>query len=173
MQYGLHWRAMTTLDLPAVEAIAREVHPAFPEDIAIFVERQRLYPDGARFLEFRGRPSGYVLSHPWMSGALPALNHLLGALPEHADTFYLHDLALLPQARGSGAADIAVDQLLDHALRQGFGTASLIAVNGSTRFWSRHGFAEAAADGLGAKLMSYEPSARLMVRRLNLPGETS
>ena len=58
----MHWRALTTLDLPAVEAIAAAVHPDFPEDAAVFAERQRLYPDGARLLELDGEPSGYILS---------------------------------------------------------------------------------------------------------------
>ena len=40
MSKAMHWRALTTLDLPVVEAIAAAVHPAFPEDIAIFAERQ-------------------------------------------------------------------------------------------------------------------------------------
>ena len=51
MRNAMHWRALTTLDLPEVEAIATKVHPSFPEDMAVFAERQRLYPDGARMLE--------------------------------------------------------------------------------------------------------------------------
>jgi hypothetical protein len=43
---------------------------------------------------------------------------------------------------------------------------SLVAVNGSLGFWQRHEFEEADIPELFPKLLSYEPEARLMVRRL-------
>lgn len=156
---------MTTFDLPDVEAIAARVHPAFPEDMAVFAERQLLYPEGTRLLELGGVPSGYILSHPWRFGALPALNSLLGAIPRDADTYYLHDLALLPVARGTGAAAMIVGDILRHARAAGFPSVSLVAVNGSLPFWYKHGFREVAAPELIDKLGSYEQAARLMVKR--------
>ncbi len=161
----MHWRGLTALDLPEVEAIAAKVHPDFPEDMVVFAERQRLYPDGARLLELDGVPAGYVLSHPWHLGALPALNALLGAIPEDADTFYLHDLALLPRARGTGAAAMIVGDMLRHARASGLPSASLVAVNGSLPFWYKHGFRAIKAPELEAKLGSYEAAARYMVKR--------
>lgn len=169
MMFGTHWRPLTTLDLPAVEAIAAVVHPGFPEDMAVFAERQRLYPAGARLLEIGGRASGYLISHPFKSGHLPTLNTLLGALPVVSDTFYIHDLALLPAARGSGAAGEAVAEIVAHAARAGFGEASLVAVNGSVPFWRRHGFAQVDVPELRGKLGSYEDAARYMVRQLAGP----
>lgn len=161
----MHWRPLTQLDLPAVEAIAAAVHPDFPEDAAVFAERQRLYPAGTRILELAGTPSGYVLSHPWRYRHLPALNSPLGTIPADADTFYLHDLALLPTARGTGAAGRIVTDILDHARTAGFPSMSLVAVNGSVSFWSKHGFAVTDAPELEQKLLSYEHAARFMVRR--------
>lgn len=166
MTKGIHWRALTTLDLPTVEAIAAAVHPDFPEDASVFAERQRLYPAGTRLLELGGVPSGYILTHPWRFRQLPALNSLLGAIPADADTYYLHDLALLPTARGTGAAGVVVSDIIEHAHREGFPTMSLVAVNGSIPFWARHGFAVAEAPELAHKLMSYEHTARFMVRSL-------
>jgi GNAT superfamily N-acetyltransferase len=163
---GIHWRALTTLDLPAVETIAAVVHPDFPEDTAVFVERQRLYPDGARFLELGGVPSGYLISHPWHFKALPALNALLGAIPPDATTYYLHDLALLNAARGTGAAAMIVGEIIDHARARGFPSISLVAVNGSQPFWHKHGFRAQAVPELAEKLSSYEAAARFMVKPL-------
>lgn len=160
----MHWRAMTTLDLPAVETIAATVHPAFPEDAAVFAERLRLYPDGARLFEHGGQPAGYLLSHPWRYGQVPALNSALGQIPAAADTYYLHDLALLNAARGTGAAAMIVGDILRHARQQGFATVSLVAVNGSLPFWYKHGFRAVTVPDLRAKLDLYEPSAQLMVR---------
>ena len=166
MNSGIHWRALTTLDLPAVETIAAAVHPDFPEDMAVFVERQRLYPSGTRFLELGGSPAGYILSHPWRFKSLPALNALLGAIPEDADTYYIHDLALLNKARGTGAAAMIVGEILRHARSRGFPHVSLVAVNGSQPFWYKHGFRALAVPELADKLATYEPAARLMVRAL-------
>lgn len=163
---GIHWRALTTLDLPAVEAIAALVHPDFPEDTAVFAERQRLYPDGTRFLELGGLPSGYIISHPWRFKALPALNALLGAIPADASTYYLHDLALLNAARGTGAAAMIVGDIINHARAKGFPNISLVAVNGSQPFWHKHGFRVVKVPELAETLASYEVAARFMVKVL-------
>lgn len=161
----MHWRALTTLDLPVVEAIAEKVHPSFPEDVAVFAERQRLYPDGARLLELDGTPAGYILSHPWRFGTMPALNSLLGTIPADADTYYLHDLALLPRARGTGAAAMIVGDMLRHARASGLPSVSLAAVNGSLPFWYKHGFRTVDAPDLTDMLKSYEAAARFMAKR--------
>ena len=166
----MHWRPLTVPDLPTVAAIAEIVHPDFPEDAAVFAERQRLNPAGARLLELGGVPSGYVLSHPGRLGQLPALNALLGQVPEDADTYYIHDLALLNKARGTGAAAMIVGDIQRHARGSGFANMSLVAVNGSVNFWHKHGFRAVGASELtpelAAKLASYEQSARFMVKTL-------
>ncbi len=160
------WRAATPADLPAIAAMADQVHPSFPEDPAIFAERMRLYPDGMRLLEQEGHACGYLVSHPWHAGAVPALNALLHRLPPDADTFYLHDLALLPAARGSGAARAIVEQMAEHSRGRGLASMSLVAVNGSVPFWQRLGFRIEDCPALAEKLASYEDAARLMLRRL-------
>src|SRR6218665_3534768 len=128
---GVAWRAMTGYDLDAVVGIAGTVHPDFYESAEVLAERQRLYHHGAYLLEVNERPAGYVLSHPWRSGALPELNVLLGDLPKDADTYYIHDLALLPVARRVGAASYITNALSKHARARNFPTMTLVAVNGS------------------------------------------
>lgn len=162
------WRPMRPDDLPAVEAIAEQVHEDYPEDPAIFAERLRLWPEGCLIYEGEdGAPIAYVLSHPAHAFAPPPLNTLLGALPERPTTYYIHDLALLPQTRGQGAGSEAVRILLEGARRAGCPDASLVAVNGSTGFWSRQGFAPVEDPALGAKLRSYDEDACYMVRVLD------
>lgn len=160
------WRAMTGYDLPAVQKIADEVHPGFFESAEVLGERQRLYRNGCYLLEIGEKPAGYVLSHPWRAGSLPALNTPLGEISADADTYYLHDLALLPVARRVGAASHIVGALAKHAEARGFGTMSLVAVNGSVAFWQRQGFAVVDLPELRGKLLSYEAEARYMVRHL-------
>jgi GNAT superfamily N-acetyltransferase len=163
---ALHWRSLTMLDLPAVEAIATQVHPQFPEEIAILAERLWLYPDGAHLLELDGAPSGYILSHPWRSGTIPLLNAPLGALPKDPDIFYIHDLALLNHARGTGAAAMIVGDILRHARALGYNEISLVAVNRSQAFWHKHGFRAVALAELAAKLSRYEATATYMRKLL-------
>ena len=163
---GVAWRAMTGYDLSAVEKIAAVVHPNFFEAPEILAEKQRLYFSGAYLLEVNERPAGYVLSHPWRFGDLPALNAPLGQLPADSDTYYIHDLALLPVARRIGAASFITGALRKHASALGFPTMSLVAVNGSQSFWERHGFAVEDRPDLLPKLHSYEDTARYMVKHL-------
>jgi GNAT superfamily N-acetyltransferase len=153
---------MVPADMTAVDAIAAAVHPAFPEDEAMFIERLALHPAGCRLLMMSDQPAGYALSHPWRSGSPPALNALIGAIPADADTYYVHDVALLPAARGSGAAAALVADLKRHAGELGLPGLSLVAVNDSAGFWRRQGFAEAPAGSAADKLASYGHDARLM-----------
>jgi GNAT superfamily N-acetyltransferase len=132
----------------------------------VLAEKQRLYPTGAWLCERDGAACGYFLTHPWHADSIPPLDTLLGAIPEDAGTYYLHDLALLPEARGAGAAREAVATALRHATAEGFGTASLVAVNGSQRFWALQGFAVADVPHLSDELRDYEPGARYMRRAL-------
>lgn len=162
-----HWRPLRVADIPAVSAIAKQVHPDFPEDDAVFADRQAVAPDFCFLLEIGAAPAGYVLAHPYRLGSLPALNTVLGRLPEPCDTLYIHDLALLPAARGSGAARQIVQILARNAAP--FGPLSLAAVNGSVPFWTRMGFSVTDDPRLAEKLASYASDARYMIARQLAP----
>ena len=159
------WRLLTAYDLADVQAIADAVHLDFHERPEVLAERQRLYHNGCYLLEIREKPVGYVLSHPWTHASLPPLDTLLGTLPARPDTYYIHDLCLLPVARRIGAAAQILDALAKHAEAEGYASMSLVAVNGSIPFWQKHGFAVTEEPDLYAKLLSYEEGARYMVRR--------
>lgn len=156
------WRPMTQADIPAVSYVASIAHVDFPEDDAVFAERQRLAPEGCWILEQGEEPIGYILSHPWHFGSVPSLNMLLENIPADADTFYIHDLALLPQARGTGAARKIVELLIEQT--QSYPSITLVAVNGSLPFWSKFGFEIKDLAELKAKLLSYDEDARYMQR---------
>lgn len=161
------WRAMTGLDLGAVEAIATIAHPDFYERPDVLAERRQLYPSGAHLLEVGERAVGYVLSHPWRATSVPALNTLVGALPEAPDTYYLHDLAVLPVARRMGAASYMLAALEKHAAARGFASMMLIAVNNSGPFWTRHGFDAMPAPALDDRRFGYGADAKMMGKRLD------
>jgi len=160
------WRALTGYDFGAVFEIANRVHPGFFEAEAVLAEKFDLYRNGCYLLEVSERPAGYVLSHPWKRGDLPALDTLLGSIPADADSYYIHDLALLPLTRGLGAAKQIVTALTKHAEAMGFETMSLVAVNGSVPFWEKQGFLVEERAELTEKLAAYEETARYMVKAL-------
>ncbi|KQN78099.1 GNAT family N-acetyltransferase [Devosia sp. Leaf64] len=160
------WRAMSGYDLESVFAIANKVHPGFFEAEEVLTEKHTLYRHGCYILEVAEKPAGYVLSHPYRRGELPALNTLLGSLPEEADSFYIHDLALLPLARGIGAAGQIVAALTKHAEAMGFASIGLVAVNGSVPFWEKQGFVTEDRPELAKKLGAYEDAARYMTKTL-------
>lgn len=134
-----HWRAMTPADLDAVVRISDAVHGRYSETRATYAERLALYPDGCRMLERDGVPTGYLITHPWGT-VPPKLDERLGRLPDRPATYYLHDIALLPAARGSGAGATATAFVRDHAHSAGFRDITLCAVNGADRFWAAQGF---------------------------------
>ncbi|MBM6581348.1 GNAT family N-acetyltransferase [Microvirga sp. BT689] len=162
------WRPMTPQDLGQVQALADVIHVSHPEDPDVLAERQRLYPQGCLMLIEDGRSIGYALTHPWRSEP-PPLNRLLREIPACATTYYIHDVALLPEARGQGHAAQIVDRLTVHAREAGFGSLMLVAVNQSRSFWEKAGFRVIADPGLEAKIASYGPDAVLMMRDLARP----
>lgn len=161
-----HWRDMTISDLDAVYRIAAIVHPDYPEDDAVLAEKLALYPGGCLVLEGTDGVTGYVLSHPYPFGQSPALNALLVTLPDAGGCYYLHDIALLPEARGKGAATRSVTMIMDHARDNGFDRIALTAVNYATSYWTRLGFAPANKTGLDNDPDSYGTDALYMSRKL-------
>ena len=160
------WRRMREEDLPAVCAIAARVHSGYPEEDVVFAERLRLYPAGCRILELDGLAAGYALSHPWVLGRPPRLNSLLGGLPTDPATLHLHDVALLPAARGVGAASRLIGRLAELARAAGLSHLSLVAVNDSAAFWESQGFGVVRDPALERELHGYGPAACFMVRSL-------
>ena len=167
MRAPASWRLMQADDLPAVVQIAEQVHPDYPEDATVFTERQQLYPQGCWIRQHGRDICGYLISHPAQLGSPPALNSLLHMLPASATTYYLHDIALLPAARGTNAANSILTQLCAQADQESLDNLSLIAVNQSADFWQRHHFQAASHLVPAAKLKSYDQAACYMVRPLS------
>lgn len=163
---AFRWREASLPDLVSVSEIQLVVHEAFPEDDDVLADRLELSPEGCFMLEVGGVAQGYVLSHPWVRRAPPSLNSMLGEIPAAADTWYIHDLALLPETRGSGVGGNVVPLLAGIARSEGYRSMSLVSVNGSRGFWERQGFSARMDERLAAKLASYGEDAVYMERAL-------
>ena len=76
---------------------------------------------------------------PGPAAARP-LGHKLEQLPTAADTLFIHDLALHPDARGHGLGPRLVQTVLGQGRRRGLRQARLVAVLGAARYWQRFGY---------------------------------
>lgn len=156
------WRKMTLGDIEGVIAVADAVHPGLPERAEVMAERVALYPNGCRVLAGPdGKVLGYAISHPIVPGHPPALDSFLREIGPNAVHYYLHDVALLPQARGGGQAQAVITALLEEA--EAFEAVALVSVYGTAPFWSRFGFVPVEAD-MAAKLAPYGEGAVYMIR---------
>ena len=93
---------------------------------------------------------------------------LNGGLPPAAGCYYIHDLALLPAARGRGVARRVVRALTAMSFSLGLPEMALVAVGGSAGFWAAQGFVALELPELVEKLASYDADARYMRRAVGV-----
>jgi GNAT superfamily N-acetyltransferase len=162
-----HWRPARASDLAAISAIAARVHPDLPERAEVLAEKIRLSPGGGLVLAIGEEIVGYGLAHPWKQLQIPPLDGFLHALPDDADCLYVHDVAMLPQVRGAGAARAYIGTIEALARSSGIAALALVSVYGTRAMWQRLGFSAVTADAaLRAKLAAYGDSATYMRRDL-------
>lgn len=156
------WRPARATDAAAIGALSRALVSAPPERDEVFAERIRLCPEGCLVYGSGDEVAGYLISHPWRRFAPPALGALFGALPPDADSWFIHDLALAPEARGGGAIAAALAGL--EAEARAYPVISLVAVEAAADYWRRRGFADRSTPDMAAKLAGYGPGALYMER---------
>ena len=163
-----HWRPLRLDDLDALMTVMVAAFPAHYEERACFEERLLMSPSWCFALEDEASSlQGYFVAYPWPLYSIPILNTLLLSLPEQSQALFINDLAVNPEAAGTGQAAAIVEQVAGCALDAGLEWIALVAVNNSMGFWRRNGFASVACDPvLSAKLTSYGEGARYMVRTL-------
>lgn len=109
---------------------------------------------------------GYGLAHCWVLGSIPPLDAFLEKVPQPADCLYIHDVALLPEARGDGSGGHYVQLMVECACKAGVDFLALVSVYDNQPFWAKRGFEVVSAPELDAKLRSYGPTAKYMTRKL-------
>jgi predicted N-acetyltransferase YhbS len=155
---------MAEADIPLI----LEVQAAcYPELIAESGEslraKLRASPTTCLVAYLGGYVAGYLISLPWERAKPPVRDARTCRLPPAPNCLYLHDLAVTPRARSSGAGRALVDTFLAQMSVLGFRRACLIAVQGSAPYWARYGFQVVEPSGpLEAKLSTYGESAVYM-----------
>ena len=160
------WRLATAADLDAVERIGNAVHVSLQERPEVFANKLALFPLGCFVLARNGTLAGYGIAHPWALGSVPALDTLMAALPLAPSCLYIHDVVVLPAARGQGAAGLLVDVFEAVARRHALASLALVSVYGTYVYWERFGFQATGDPGLADKLKSYGETARYMRKNL-------
>ncbi|MBL8666174.1 MAG: GNAT family N-acetyltransferase [Rhodospirillales bacterium] len=160
------WQPLQEADMDAVGAIAAQVHPALPERLEVLAEKQRLFPAGCRKLMVEEAICGYALAHPWLLAGPPALDAFLGGLPATPDCLFVHDVAVLPEARGHGAGAAFMAEAEAVAVARGWPAIGLVAAYGTARLWRRFGFQETGELIPPDKLAAYGAQACYLIRRL-------
>ena len=160
------WRPAAAADLDEVERIGNAIHVNLQERPEVFANKLALFPQGCFVLAHNGAITGYGVAHPWALGCVPALDTLMAALPAAPTCLYIHDVVVLPTARGQGAAGVLVDLYAAVAQRHDLRSLALVSVYGTYVFWERFGFQTTAAPALADKLQSYGDTARYMRKYL-------
>jgi GNAT superfamily N-acetyltransferase len=141
---------MASADLAVVDVLSTHIHPDYPERAEVLGEKFRLHPRGCFVLASGDGIAGYCFSHPWLRGAVPALDAFLGRLPARPTTYYVHDLTLDAGLRGQGHGRAIVPLLFECARSLGIPHLSLVAVNRRGPFWQAAGFKRTADEALQA-----------------------
>ena len=158
------WRRAGDADLDAILDVQARVHTLALESRAVFASKRDAFPAGTLVLDRAGAVLGYGVFHPWTVDHVPALHALPFRAPERPDCLFMHDVALLPEARGLGAARAVVALAREEARGLGLGRLALVSVYGTVPIWARLGFAlRAPTAGAAAGLVSYGETARYMV----------
>jgi GNAT superfamily N-acetyltransferase len=160
------WRPLSANDITSLIRIADKIHPDLPESKQVFAERVSLFPQGCLGLfDEAGELTGYIISHPIRYREPPALNQLLGGIAPGAEQYYVHDLAVLPEIRGSGFAHEGLDRVLGSVAKR-YATTGLVSVYGTVGFWGRYGFMvpEVMDEVLRKKVLGYGDDAVYLER---------
>ena len=154
-------------DLPAILRIQSRCYTAIvPESAESMGAKLAASPATCFVAQRAGEVVAYLLALPWRFDHPPHLDAPDCVLPEEPDTLYLHDLAVDPAARGSGASQALVKAFLTALTESGIGRASLIAIQGSAPWWEGHGFRAAlTTPTLDARLAGYGSDVRYMSRQ--------
>ena len=163
-EYPLLWRKADLNEVPAIKRIGDKIHFDLPERLEVFVEKFRLFPQGCLVLCKSGATVGYGIFHPWRLYSVPPCDTFLQRLPPFPDCMFIHDVVVLPAARGLGAAGEFVQMTAEVASEQGIAALALVSVRDTYPFWARYGFEVITDPVVDEKLKSYGPSARYMIR---------
>ena len=167
---ALEVRPLKIHDLPALMAVQRAAYgDGFMESAEVFTRRLASPVNCSLALLADGQLCAYLAAYHSVQGKVTPLHGDFeppaGTAP---DTLYLHDMAVLPGMAGQGLAQRLLQPLWEQATAQDLRHSALVSVQGSQRYWERHGYAvQPLAQPLQQqRLASYGDGAVYMTRSL-------
>jgi hypothetical protein len=94
------------------------------------------------------------------------LNTFLRKLPDVSNCMYLHDIAILPVARGSKASIQYIEYIKTLSCSMGIKSLAGVLVYGTHVLWSRFGFQNIWIPDLSTELASYGETSKYIVCHL-------
>ncbi len=166
MNTSLAIRAMQHSDLPRILQIQALCYTEVAPESADSLNAKLQASSSTCYVACRqGAVIGYLISLPGRFESPPELNATTCDLPPNPDTLYLHDLAVVPEARKTGAGRLLVEKFIAQTRDLNFSRASLIAVQDSHSYWQRYGFCSVVqSSALKAKLSTYGSNVEYMER---------
>lgn len=165
-----HIRPMDENDIENVLHIQAAVYsPDILESAAFFENRLSLSADNCWVAANRAEPSdallGYLISYPWPRAFPPELDGTLDALPQSADSWFVHDCAIAPNAQRLGVGKALFNAARRSAKQQGFSHTSLVSLAQAKSYWHNQGYRPVAeTPRLREKLKAYGEGACYMHR---------
>lgn len=136
-------RPMRRHDLQPVLELQNQIYPpAYREPADVFASKLALAAPFCMVVDSANGIVGYLLAHPWLADRPPPLFTTLETLPASPSSLFIHDLALLPTARGRLLAEALLRQSAVAAQASGLTHATLVAIHGAASYWQRRGFSE-------------------------------
>lgn len=158
--------------MPAVAELQLVAYqPLYHEDQDVLESRLAVGP-GLCWGAFEGgKLIAYILSHPWPPASPPAIGTRLEAPAAGLDNWFIHDLAMGPEARGKGVGRALAEAATQAARAAGLVRGDLIAVQGAWAFWRKMGYRPETelSPELAAKVAGYGEDARYMTIDLRAP----
>ncbi len=154
-----------------VSALARIQYECFGDE---FLESEQSYrsklasnPQTCFIAEHNDGVCGYIIGLAVDEHSFPILNAPSISTPDNPTILYLHDLSVVPNARGTGVSEALIQHLLKQSVN--FEHTMLIAVQGSLGFWQKYNFApiDPKSWGLEQKVLSFGVDAVLMAKDID------
>jgi hypothetical protein len=164
----LNWLPLSENDLANVMRIAQIIHPQLFEQISVFAEKINYCPEACLKWTANQQLYGYGLAHPWQLYSIPKLNHLLSPSFSEMNCIYIHDVAILPSARGFNATEKYINYLKGLAISLQINYLALVSVYATEAFWKRLGFDRQSKQNCAASLTDYGNQACYMINQINL-----
>lgn len=151
-----------------VTALARIQHECFGDEFLESEQSNRSKlesnPQTCFIAEHDNTVWGYIIGLAVDEHSFPILNAPSISMPENPTILYLHDLSVLPSARGTGVSELLIQHLLKQSVN--FEKTMLISVQNSLSFWQRYDFSpvDPSSWGLEQKVLSFGDDAVLMIK---------